>query len=317
VSQQPDPTRLRAWVVFLVGSLAVWGSLLAPPSRTAAQPQAEKHDAGAKVAAVPEAVVKKFKLDTTFYKKHVDYKGFSILSSARVSDAALLEARYLIDRLLCEREDLLEAMIKAGCRFMVMAPTEMTTHVPEQRHMKNDPRTNWDKRARGLGGKLTSCGEENLLNLRGDRYRNENILIHEFAHAIHNFGLRRVDPTFDKRLRATYSRAMDKGLWKKTYAATNAGEYWAEGVQSYFDTNAPPGGVHNDINTREKLARYDPELFQLIDAAFKQSKFRYVRYDRRAAANKDRPELKKDKKSEVRSQRSVVSRRYSVLGTGF
>jgi hypothetical protein len=161
-----------------------------------------------------------------------------------------------------------------------MAPDEMTTDVPEQRKMT--PKDYWDKRARGLGGRVTSCGEENLLNLRGDRYRSENILIHEFAHAIHNLGLRTVDRTFDRRLRATYTRAMEAKLWQDTYAATNAGEYWAEGVQSYFDCNNPPNkGVHNDINTREKLAKYDPDLFKLIDEVFKGSKFRYVRYDKR------------------------------------
>ena len=226
---------------------------------------------------VPEEVIKKFKLDTTFYKKHVDYKGFSILSSAKVSDEGLFEARYLIDKLLGEREDILKAMIKRGARFMVMAPTEMTTDVPEQRHMKNDPKTNWDKRARGLGGRITSCGEENLLNLRGDRYRNENILIHEFSHAIHSMGLRSVDRTFDKRLRATYARALEAGLWKDTYAATSAGEYWAEGAQAYFDCMRPQFGA----NTREKLQKYDPGLFALVDEVYKQSKFRYVRYDQR------------------------------------
>ena len=112
-----------------------------------------------KVTPVPDEVVKKFKLDTSFYKKHLDYKGFSILSSDKVSDEALYEARYLIDKLLGEREDILKAMIGKGCRFMVMAPTEMTTDVPEQRQLKNDPKTDWDKRARGLGGKLSSCGE--------------------------------------------------------------------------------------------------------------------------------------------------------------
>src|SRR5262249_44652166 len=159
-------------------------------------------------------VVRQFNLDTTFYKKHLDYKGFSILSSAKVSDAGLLEARYLIDRLLGEREDILKAMVKRSCRFMVMAPAEMTTDVPEQRHLKNDPKTNWDRRARGLGGRLSSWGEENLLNLRGDRYDRENILIHEFNHAIHQQGLRDVDPTFDRRLREAYQAAMDRGLWK-------------------------------------------------------------------------------------------------------
>jgi alpha-glucosidase len=233
--------------------------------------------AAAQVTEVPEVVRKKFNLDTDFYKKHVDYEGFSILGSAKVSDEALLEARYLIDQLLCQREDILKAMIKRGCRFMVMAPTEMTTDVPEQRHLKNDPRTNWDRRARGLGGRLSSCGEETLLNLKGDRYNRENILIHEFNHAIHQQGLKEVDPTFDGRLRQTYIKAMAEGLWKGTYVATDHNEYWAEGAQAYFDCMRPQFGA----NTREKLKAYDPDLFALVDEVYKKSKFRYVRYDKR------------------------------------
>jgi hypothetical protein len=175
-------------------------------------------------------------------------------------------------------------MVKNRVRFVVMAPTEMTTDVPEQRHMKNDLTTDWDKRARGLGGHITSCGEENLLNLKGDRYYNENILIHEFSHAIHRYGIGSIDKNFDTRLRETYKKAKDAGLWKDTYAGSNHSEYWAEGVQSYFDCNAPPNkGVHNDINTREKLVKYDPDLFDLIDVTFAKSSFRYVRYDKRTA----------------------------------
>lgn len=237
----------------------------------------KKQKAAQGVTPIPEEVVKKFKLDTTFYEKHLDYKGFSILSSAKVSDAALYEARFLIDRLLGEREDILKAMIQAGCRFMVMAPTEMTTDVPEQRRLKSDPKTDWDKRARGLGGKLSSCGEENLLNLKGDRYKQENILIHEFNHAIHQQGLRSVDPTFNSRLKKAYDSAKAAGLWKGTYVIENPAEYWAEGAQAYFDCMRPQFGA----NTREKLAAYDPELFRLVDEVYKQSKFRYVRYDQR------------------------------------
>jgi alpha-glucosidase len=242
------------------------------------------------VTEVPEAIYEKYNLDRDFYKKHLDYKGFSILSSAKVSDTALLESRYLIDQLLGEREDILKGMIKRGCRFMVMAPTEMTTDVPEQRHWD---KAYWDKRARGMGGKLSSCGEENLLNLKGDRYNKENILIHEFNHAIHQQGLREVDPTFDGRLREAYKKAMDKELWKGTYLATNHSEYWAEGVQAYFDCMRPQYGA----NTREKLAEYDPDLFKLVDEVYKQSKFRYVRYDKRnpPASKPDQPDPKKDK----------------------
>jgi hypothetical protein len=240
-------------------------------------PAVRQAGAQPKVTEIPEAVVKKYKLDTTFYKKHLDYKGFSILSSANVSDEGLYEARYLIHNLLREREDILKAMINSGCRFMVMSPKEMTTDVPEQRRLKNDPKTNWDTRARGLGGKLSSCGEENLLNLKGDRYKQENILIHEFNHAIHQQGLRVVDPTFNGRLKKAYDNAKSTGLWKGTYLMENPAEYWAEAAQAYFDCMRPQFGA----NTREKLQKYDPDLFSLVDEVYKQSKFRYVRYDQR------------------------------------
>jgi alpha-glucosidase len=227
---------------------------------------------------VPKELRETLKLDP-FYAKYTSAGGLPVLSSAKVSDAGLHEAGYLITQMLAGREDILKEMVRNRVRFVVMAPTEMTTDVPEQRGMT--PKEYWDRRARGLGGRITSCGEENLLNLRGDRYRNENILIHEFSHAIHRYGVGSLDRKFDARLKETYTRALDRGLWKDTYAATNHSEYWAEGVQSYFDCNAPKGGVHNDVNTREKLEKYDPDLFALIDEVFKQSKFRYVRYDRR------------------------------------
>jgi xylan 1,4-beta-xylosidase len=232
------------------------------------------------VEPVPAAVREKFELDP-FYQKHVDAGGLSILSSSQVSDAGLLEAAHLIDQMLANRKDVRQELIKRRVRFVVMAPTEMTTDVPEQAHMDSEY---WDRRARGLGGRICSCGEENLLNLPRDRYSNENILIHEFSHTIHNYGLRRLDADFNSRLRALYDDAMDKGLWKNTYAATNPEEYWAEGVQSYFDCNAASRrGVHNEVDTREELKGYDPELFALIDESFKSPSWRYERYDKRNA----------------------------------
>lgn len=264
-------------------SLILFASLLAGLGGRCSGDAKERVAATPKVGPVPEKLRESLRLDP-FYVKYVDYKGYPILGSKKVSDAGLLEARHLIGRMLADREDIVQVLCKEKCRFVVMAPTEMTTDVPEQRNMK--PKDYWDKRARGLGGRITSCGEENLLNLKGDRYFNENILIHEFAHCIHEQGLRSVDAKFDERLRGVYARALEKGLWKGTYAATNEKEYWAEGVQSYFDCNAPAGGVHNDIDTREKLAKYDPALFELIDGVFKKSAFRYVRYDKRRDGQK-------------------------------
>ena len=48
-------------------------------------------------------------------------------------------------------------------------------------------------------------------------------------------------------------------------------EYFAEGVQSFFDVNAfsrTANGVHNHVNTRAKLRTYDPTLFRLLKEVF-------------------------------------------------
>ena len=54
----------------------------------------------------------------------------------------------------------------------------------------------YNERARGLGGTpavpLGSSAEENLLCLAGDRYRGEDITVHEFAHSVHLLGLNTV-----------------------------------------------------------------------------------------------------------------------------
>jgi hypothetical protein len=283
-----------------------------PTTRATAAPAAAT-PTEPKVTAIPKAVIERYKLDTDFYKKHLDYKGFSILGSAKVSETALYEARYLIDRLLGQREDILKALIDSGCRFMVMAPTEMTTDVPEQRRLKNDTKTNWDRRARGLGGKLSSCGEENLLNLPGDRYRQENILIHEFNHAIHQQGLRHVDPTFQGRLKKAYDNAVAKELWKGSYVVTNPAEYWAEGAQAYFDCMRPQFGA----NTREKLEKYDPDLFALVDEVYKQSKYRYVRYDRRESSGAKQEQRDKPQQNQNESPKpGAAAKPHQLDSTG-
>ncbi|HAK93622.1 MAG TPA: hypothetical protein DCM87_01095 [Planctomycetes bacterium] len=156
-----------------------------------------------------------------------------------------------------------------------MAWNEYTTDVPEHRGLA--PRIFWDRRARGLGGSPVSCGEENLLCHPGDPYAKECLLIHEFAHAVHGFGLPAVVPDFEKRLDAAYERAIARGLWKGTYAGTNAAEYWAEAVQDWFDDNRENDALHNHVNTRAELKEYDPDLAVLCAEVFGANEWRYVK----------------------------------------
>ncbi|MEM1067719.1 MAG: hypothetical protein AAGI63_02400 [Planctomycetota bacterium] len=205
-----------------------------------------------------------------FYAKYTDASGYPIVSSERVNDYALKEAAYLIDMMLAKRPDVREAMVQSGSRMIVMAHDEYTTDIPEHSRLK--PKEFWDARARGLGGSRTdpvcSCAEENVLAFDGDPYSTENILIHEFAHNMHYRGLDRIDKTFDDRLKKTYERAMSQGLWKGKYASTNHAEYFAEGVQSWFDNNRPPDHDHNHVDTRKELKEYDPGLAAICEEVF-------------------------------------------------
>jgi hypothetical protein len=222
-----------------------------------------------------------------FYKKHADALGIAVVGSEKVPDAALLVARDIVIHMLAKRPDLREAMVGRKMRVIVMAESESTTDLPEQRDWKKpgpddrrltaDERENydrrigrltdkeyWDRRARGMGGNPTSCAEENLLGYPGTRYFGENILVHEFAHGIMDIGIRHADPGLNKEIRAAYREAMEKGLWKGHYASTNANEYWAEGTQTWFWSNYEYRDGDRRVQSPDDLKEYDPRLFELL-----------------------------------------------------
>jgi hypothetical protein len=248
------------------------GCLLLFASFASAQPKE-----WAKVGTVPDKLRTEWKLDP-FYRKHADVCGLPILASAKVEDRALQVAADIVSNMLADRPDVRKKLVEGRVRVGIIGRDEQTTDMPEYSDLGD--KEYWNKRARGLGATpnrpLSSVGEENLLGLPGDRYRGESILVHEFAHSIHTMGIARLDRNFNTELGTAFQAAKDASLWKDTYAMSNRGEYWAEGVQSYFDCNrsaSPPNGVHNDVATRAKLKEYDPRLFKLIDAEMKGSKW--------------------------------------------
>lgn len=238
------------------------------------------------VTVASEVLVQGFRFDPqgrggfpAFYTQSISANGFPIVASARVDPFALKEAAYLVNMMLAKRPDVREAMIKSGARLCVMAHDEFTTDLPEFARLK--PKDYWDARARGLGGSQTdpycSCAEENVLGYEGDPYAKECILIHEFAHNLHLRGLVNTDPTFDRRLKVTYDRALAAGLWKGKYASVNHHEYFAEGVQSWFDNNRENDHDHNHVNTRQELIEYDPALAALCEEVFGDTGLKYTK----------------------------------------
>lgn len=211
-----------------------------------------------------------------FYKKYIDANGFPVISSRRVPDNALYKASDIIVFMTgVLPEDVVNQMKKTGVRVAIMARYEGTTDIPEHKHLQNDTSINWDVRARGLGGDielpLTTCAEENLLCYQIDKYHAEDILIHEFAHTIHLVGIIQVDTGINAKLQHALDQALAEGKWKNTYAATNIYEYWAEGVQDWFNVNAEvpqPDGKHCQINTRDELKAYDQGLYAILKGYF-------------------------------------------------
>lgn len=229
------------------------------------------------VAAPPEAL----QLDP-FYKKHLDAGGLPVIGSDKVPDAALVEAKSIVVQMTSKRPDILKAMLGRKTRVAIMAKTEVTTDIPEHRDLNTAfPPTDWNKRCRGVGATKVrpacSGAEENLLQLDGDRYKGESILIHEFGHTMLVMG---TEPAFRAEVQAAYKDAMAKGLFKNTYAASNADEYWAEGVQDWFDANLtsiPSNGVHNEIGTRAALKTYDPPLAAMLEKVYGDDEWRWTK----------------------------------------
>lgn len=254
-------------------------------------------DGGKETEVVSQVPVQAFRHDPNakdgvpaFYTQVVRAHGYPICGSARVSSYALKEAAYLADLMLVKRPDVREAMIASGSRLCILAHDEFTTDQPEWAWLGKVPVSGFesmsikyyrDARARGMGGSATdpfcSCAEENLLAYEGDPYSTECIFIHEFAHNIHLRGLANVDVTFDQRVKSAFDAAMKAGLWKGKYASMNHHEYFAEGVQSWFDNNRENDHDHNHVNTRTELLDYDPGLAALCREVFGDTELKYTK----------------------------------------
>jgi alpha-glucosidase len=211
-----------------------------------------------------------------YYKKYVNVNGIHIISSHRVPDSAVYAACKTIDFMTNGLpEAVLNKMVENNTRVGIMARYEGTTDIPEHAYLEEDTTLNWDLRARGLGGTLelplTTCAEENLLCYQIDKYHAEDILIHEFAHTIHGVGILSLDSTFNDLLQEKLDAALAVGKYKNVYAATNIWEYWAEGVQNWFNVNAEvevADGKHNWVNTRGDMKKYDPDLYEIVSNYF-------------------------------------------------
>ena len=203
-----------------------------------------------------------------FFSKEIEYRGIPIKAHRVVADEALIAA---YDRLATEMAHLpvvAANLAGAGAELHIIGRNQVTTDLPEWQRDKHVPLDEYngltrDQRTRGMGGLITSCGEENLLRLPNDRYRGRDICLHEFAHNIEGRG---IPASLRARFDEQYLKSKEKGLWINSYAGSNPSEYFAELTMWYFGTHGDLGMTGpKPENGPEGLRKYDPEAYALLD----------------------------------------------------
>ena len=203
-----------------------------------------------------------------FYAKRLDYEGVLIKAPTNVVDEALFAARDRLSMMLSNLASVRVKLRAAGAELHIIGRDQVTTDLPEWRQDKGKPLAEYkgltrDQRTRGMGGLMTSCGEENLLRLEKDRYRGRDICVHEFAHNILGHGVSR---EVRQKVREQYRRSLDHGLWVGSYGGSNYDEFFAELTMWYFGTHGDLGMKDaKPANGRDGLKAYDPEAFTLLD----------------------------------------------------
>jgi hypothetical protein len=264
---------------------ATWGSRSVAPNEFGITLPPPGYIQGVEVSDDGKTVASKVVPIDLWYSKYLvaesavpGNEGIPIVASRFVSDAAIVQCKYIVETMLSKVPEALEYMLAHNYRVGLIGAYENVTDLPENRAMPVWwPDTDWDARGRGYGATnwlpLMSCGEENIIKMPApyrERYPTESIMVHEFAHNV-DAGLRGAIAGFEATLTAAFNHAIDNKLWYDTYSASNSAEYWAEGVQAWFNTCRmsvyPAGqtsGTRFTLKTREQLKNYDPTLHDLI-----------------------------------------------------
>ena len=214
----------------------------------------------------PKEVRDFFELDP-FYQQWINVEGFPVLASVIVSPYAMKEAAWQIKQMSGHRSDILKVLAESSYYFTVSAYNEVLSDIPE---FPVRPASQFFYDA--SGGWLCEFRCRTIIVNESIILRGDGLILHEIAHAIHLLVFDQdLHSTFDNRLKTLYNAAMEKGLWLGAYAATNRYEYWAVGVETWFNMGDFPF-----VQTREGLKAYDPSLAQLIAEVFGDHNWRFT-----------------------------------------
>eukprot|EP01023_Acetabularia_acetabulum_P029804 TRINITY_DN28096_c0_g2_i2.p2 TRINITY_DN28096_c0_g2~~TRINITY_DN28096_c0_g2_i2.p2 ORF type:complete len:332 (-),score=40.09 TRINITY_DN28096_c0_g2_i2:185-1180(-) len=208
--------------------------------------------------------------------------GIPIMAYDCVSQPAVLKAEKIIQGMLknCQ-QSLINKLIENNAEIGIIGCKQKTTDIPPHQKFKNDSRcdsaVSLDEGTRGLGGTLscptTSVGEENLLESEDDKYNQESILVHEFAHTIMNCGM---DIKKQKKVRKWYKKARKSKKYElNSYIMLNEDEYWAECCQIWFSATKRKDDATGGILSKQDLQNKDKNISILLQEVFGEADWKY------------------------------------------
>ncbi len=220
-----------------------------------------RRDAGER----PPAIERLVPLEKNFYSKVIRYNQIPIKSAEAVDDRALQEAWKRLHMMLAKVPEIAANLSANGAELHIIGKNQVTSDLPENSQYKGKPfagAKDFDERTRGVGGLFASCGEENLLRLKEDRYFGSDICVHEFAHTIYTYGL---NNNVRESIKKQYESSLDKGKWSGCYAATNVEEFFAELSTWFFGSHGDYGKISPSPKVGPTwLKEYDADAFTVL-----------------------------------------------------
>lgn len=203
------------------------------------------------------------------YESYLFCSGIPVLGTAGVDPEALRVADQTMAFMLQEDEATSERLLDQGYYYVLRGRGVKISDLPERF-------TGYTVDTGGLVDPSipagTSYGNELLCDVRSAQYFDNNVFVHEFAHAMHFAGVD-LESAKERQINETYAAARQAGLWENTFAARNAVEYLAELTQIWFEVGRQRGPTEGDgfrgpIVSREELRTYDPAGHDLIASMF-------------------------------------------------
>lgn len=210
----------------------------------------------------------------SYYTKYINASGIPIVANSIVSDTALFKMKYIVDIMVWKDAATQQQLLANLKRILIIPKADGMTSLPEYVNLdQTNPLPNgetWNQRAQGVGWTAAlpymSCSEANLLESGYplDRYSDQSICIHEFAHTVWEAGVVFRDSNAQSRLDALYAADASSGFLGNSYAGSIAREYWAEGVQAWFNAASCTNKADTPVCTNTALYQSEYGLWNEI-----------------------------------------------------